>query len=157
MSLLVDSILVFGAAGQVGHELLHRTPPRGLKVIGFTHADVDITDSEAVTRVLEHHRPVVIINAAAYTAVDGAGVETDKAFAVNADGPHVLASAAREVGSCIIHLSTDYVFDGTKSSPYLEDDPVAPVNAYGRSKEAGERAVRAANPQHVIFRTAWIY
>jgi dTDP-4-dehydrorhamnose reductase len=152
-----QSILVFGAAGQVGHELRQRAAPHGVRLVGLTHAEVDITEAAAVSRAVERHRPAVIVNAAAYTAVDKAESDAQSAFAVNAEGPRILASAAREVGASIIQLSTDYVFDGAKPSPYLEDDAVGPVSAYGRSKEAGERAVRAAIERHVILRTAWIY
>ena len=98
-----------------------------------------------------------MVNAAAYTAVDLAEQERDRAFAVNADGPRHLAEACAAHGLPLIHVSTDYVFDGTKPGAYLEDDPVAPINVYGASKEAGERAVREALPAHVILRTSWVY
>jgi dTDP-4-dehydrorhamnose reductase len=157
MSSAENCILVFGAAGQVGNELRQRSAPPGIKIIGLTRAKVDITDRAAVLHAVERHRPAVVVNAAAYTAVDKAESDMQTAFAVNAEGARNLASAAREAGAAIIQLSTDYVFDGTKQSSYREDDAVGPVSAYGRSKEAGERAVRAANPRHVIVRTAWVY
>jgi dTDP-4-dehydrorhamnose reductase len=157
MSSAGNSILLFGAAGQVGNALRQRPAPPGFRLIGLTRAEVDITDRAAVLHAVERHRPAVIVNAAAYTAVDKAETDTQTAFAVNAEGARSLASAAREAGASIIQLSTDYVFDGAKASPYREDDAVGPMSAYGRSKEAGERAVRAANPRHVILRTAWVY
>ena len=157
MSLPSQCILVFGAAGQVGHELFRRSVPQGFNVVGLSHAEADISDIAAVARASERHRPAVIVNAAAYTAVDRAESDAQRAFAVNAEGARILAAAAGRFDASIIQLSTDYVFDGAKGSPYHEDDLVAPVSAYGRSKEAGERAVRAVNPRHVILRTAWVY
>src|SRR4051794_36356289 len=124
------TVLVFGAGGQVGHELLQRSPPTGIVVHGLTHADVDIADHAAVAVALRQYQPDVIINAAAYTAVDKAESERDHAFAVNETGPRNLASAARDGGAVLVHLSTDYVFDGDKTDPYVEDDPVAPASIY---------------------------
>ncbi|MGQ3031182.1 MAG: dTDP-4-dehydrorhamnose reductase, partial [Ferrovibrionaceae bacterium] len=112
---------------------------------------------ETATAVVAAMKPGVVVNAAAYTAVDKAESDADQAFLVNRDGPAALARAAAAVGAPLIHVSTDYVFDGTKDGAYTEDDPVAPVSVYGRSKEAGERAVREAAERHVILRTAWVY
>jgi dTDP-4-dehydrorhamnose reductase len=151
------NVLVFGAGGQVGRELTGRPPPAGLIVQGLAHADADIADRVAVETAMRRHRPDVIINAAAYTAVDKAETERDRAFAVNETGPRNLALAARDSGAVLVHFSTDYVFDGYKTIPYLEDDPVAPASVYGQSKEAGERAVRETIPRHLILRTAWVY
>jgi dTDP-4-dehydrorhamnose reductase len=150
-------VLVFGAGGQVGRELTQRPVPAGFAVAGLARAEGDITDRAAVEDAVRRYQPDMIVNAAAYTAVDKAESEPDRAFAVNEDGARHLASAAKDVGAVLVHFSTDYVFDGRKSDPYVEDDPVAPVSAYGRSKEAGERAVRATTPRHIILRTAWIY
>src|SRR5258707_7850950 len=151
------TILVFGAGGQVGQALMQRPAPAGFAVVGLTHADGDITDRATIDDAVRRHRPYAIINAAAYTAVDKAEAETDRAFAVNEAGARHLASAAQDAGAALVHFSTDYVFDGCKAEAYVEDDPVAPVSAYGRSKEAGERAVRTATARHIILRTAWVY
>ena len=151
------TVLVFGAHGQVGHELTRRPAPQGFAIAGLARADADIADRESVERAVRRHRPGIIINAAAYTAVDKAESEPARAFAVNEAGPCHLAAAAQEVGAVLVHFSTDYVFDGRKTGPYVEDDPVEPMSAYGRSKEAGERAVRETTPRHIILRTAWVY
>lgn len=150
-------LLVFGSNGQVGHELMRARVPSGWRVIGLARPDVDITDEAAVTSALARHRPDCVINAAAYTAVDRAESEGERAFAVNAQAPAILARACNVVGASLIHYSTDYVFDGTKPSPYVEEDPVKPLGVYGASKEGGERAIRAALQRHVILRTSWVY
>jgi dTDP-4-dehydrorhamnose reductase len=155
MSRLVGPVVVFGAAGQVGHELLNQ-PPIGVPVAGFAHADVDISDSAAVGAVVARLAPSVIVNAAAYTAVDKAESDVERAFAVNEQGARNLAQAATSQGSTLIHISTDYVFDGRKREPYVEDDPVGPLGVYGRSKLAGEQAVVARCERHIILRTAWV-
>jgi dTDP-4-dehydrorhamnose reductase len=151
------TVLVFGAGGQVGRELTQRHPPPGFTVVGLGHAEADIADPDIVARAVKQHRPDVIVNAAACTAVDKAESEPERAFAVNEAGPRHLATAAKEAGAVLVHYSTDYVFGGRKASPYFEDDPVAPVSVYGRSKEAGERVIRETAPRHVILRTAWVY
>ena len=150
-------LLVLGAAGQVGHELCRRTWPVGYDIAGVDRAGVDIARREAVTQAVARERPDIVINAAAYTAVDRAETEPEAAAAANCSGPANLAAACRDAAIPLIHLSTDYVFDGTKSGPYREDDPVHPLGVYGESKEAGDRAVRRALPRHVILRTAWVY
>ncbi|MEH2536417.1 MULTISPECIES: dTDP-4-dehydrorhamnose reductase [unclassified Bradyrhizobium] len=155
MSRLVGPVAVFGAAGQVGRELL-RQPSIGLPVVGFTHEDVDISDAAAVRVAIDRLRPSVIINAAAYTAVDKAESEAERAFAVNGQGAGNLAQVAQSQGSTLIHISTDYVFDGRKREPYVEDDPVNPLSVYGRSKQAGERLVTIGCERHIILRTAWV-
>ena len=151
------TVLVFGASGQVGRELTQQPAPAGFTVVGLNHTDADIADRNAVVRAVRQHRPEVIINAAAYTAVDKAESEPERAFAINEAGPRHLAAAANEAGALLVHYSTDYVFDGRKATPYIEDDPVAPASVYGRSKEAGERAIRETTPRHIILRTAWVY
>jgi dTDP-4-dehydrorhamnose reductase len=149
------TIVVLGAGGQVGRELTARlTPP---DAICLTRAELDLTDALAVRRVLTALKPTVIINAAAYTAVDRAETERDLAFAVNAEAPAVLARACAEIGAALLHVSTDYVFDGRNQRPWREDDAPRPINVYGASKLAGERAVRDALPQHLIVRTAWLF
>ena len=150
-------LLVFGAAGQVGHDLCRRKWPDGYEITGLGREAVDIAEREAVVAAVARERPDIVVNAAAYTAVDRAEIEPEAAAAANCAGPANLAAACRDAGMPLIHLSTDYVFDGTKSGAYREDDPVNPLGVYGASKEAGERAVRAALPEHVILRTAWVY
>jgi dTDP-4-dehydrorhamnose reductase len=151
------NVLVFGAGGQVGRELMQRPAPRGFAILGLTHGQTDIADRKAVEEVVRQHRPDIIVNAAAYTAVDRAEIELDRAFAANETGPRNIAAAAQDVGAVLVHLSTDYVFDGRKTESYVEDDPVAPVSIYGQSKEAGEREVRKTISRHLILRTAWVY
>jgi dTDP-4-dehydrorhamnose reductase len=150
-------LLVTGAGGQVGHELCCRRWPAEYSITALDHAALDIADPARVVAAVARERPDLVINAAAYTAVDRAESEPDAAWAANAAGPANLAAACRDAGIPLIHLSTDYVFDGSKAGPYREDDPVAPLGVYGASKEAGERAVRAALAAHVIMRTAWVY
>ena len=150
-------LLVLGSAGQIGHELCRFAWPADYRVAGFDRAEVDITDQGAVTAAVDRERPDIVINAAAYTAVDRAESEPDAAWAGNCAGPGYLAAACRSAGIPLIHISTDYVFDGSKKGPYREDDPVNPLGVYGHSKEAGDRAVREALAEHVILRTAWVY
>lgn len=147
-------LLVFGANGQVGHELCRLG---GTSVIGLTRGDADVTVAEEVDRTVAASGCDVVINAAAYTAVDRAEAEAEIAYAVNRDGAATLARAAARHGMPIVHLSTDYVFDGTKRSAYEEDDPIAPLGVYGASKAAGEDAVRRAHDQHIILRTSWVF
>jgi dTDP-4-dehydrorhamnose reductase len=118
---------------------------------------LDLADAQSVARALAGRRADVIVNAAAYTAVDRAETEEDRATLINGVGAGLVAEVAREMGIPVIHISTDYVFDGSANRPYRENDAPAPIGAYGRSKLAGERAVAAANPDHVILRTAWVY
>ena len=150
-------ILVFGAAGQVGQELMALAQTRGTEAIGLSRADVDICDAEAVAAAIGRKTPRLVVNAAAYTAVDRAESEPELARAVNADGPGFIARGAARHGVPVLHLSTDYVFDGSKRGAYTEDDAIAPLGVYGRTKAEGEAAVRAANARHVILRTAWVY
>jgi dTDP-4-dehydrorhamnose reductase len=151
------NVLVFGAGGQVGRELMQRPAPRGFAILGLTHGQADIADRKSVEEAVRQHRPDIIVNAAAYTAVDKAESEPDRAFAVNEAGPRNVAAAAQGTGAALVHLSTDYVFDGHKTEAYVEDDPVAPSSTYGQSKAAGEREVRKTISRHLILRTAWVY
>jgi dTDP-4-dehydrorhamnose reductase len=150
-------LLVLGARGQVGSELLALAPCRGIDAVGLTHADVDISDLAAVEAAVRAVAPRIVVNAAAYTAVDRAETEEGRAFAANSLGAENVARAAGGASCPVVHLSTDYVFDGSKIGPYVETDAPAPLGVYGRSKAEGEARVRAANPRHLILRTAWVY
>lgn len=150
----MTNILVTGAGGQLGGNLLRRDVP-GVSIRGLTSSDLDITDVDAVRDAV---RPGdVVLNCAAYTAVDAAETDEDAAAAVNATGPRILAEASARVGARLVHVSTDYVFPGDASTPYEVDDATGPRTAYGRTKLAGERAVLAADPTAVVVRTAWVY
>ena len=149
--------LLTGAAGQVGRMLL-ATVPKGVEAIACTHGDLDITDAAAVRERILRERPALIVNAAAYTAVDKAESQPEAACAINAEGPRHLAAAARASGARLIHLSSDFVFDGQGSSPYRPEAPTRPLSVYGTTKRDGERAVLEALPDRsVIVRTAWVY
>ena len=150
-------ILVIGAGGQLGRELMLRRDAVLEPIVGFSHAELDIRNCDAVRQAITDTAPALVINAAAYTQVDKAESECQAAFAVNRDGPVNLAAACAEVGIPLLHVSTDYVFDGRKEGPYVESDPVAPLSVYGASKLAGEEAVRERLEQHVILRTAWVH
>lgn len=150
-------VLITGAGGQVGRMLLE-TRPDGCEVIACAHADLDIAAGDAVRDCVAHHRPAVIINAAAYTAVDKAESEPAAAQRINADGPGNLAAAARDCGARLIHISTDFVFDGAASAPYRPDSVTHPLSVYGKTKRDGEQAVLEALPERsTIVRTAWVY
>jgi dTDP-4-dehydrorhamnose reductase len=150
-------LLVFGAGGQVGLELLRAAAPAGLAAVAVPRMAADICDPAAVAAALDRPGCAGVINAAAYTAVDRAESEPAAAHAVNRDGAANLARACAARGVPLIHISTDYVFDGTKDGPYEETDPVAPLGVYGASKATGEAAVRAALDRHLIVRTAWVF
>jgi dTDP-4-dehydrorhamnose reductase len=149
--------MVFGAGGQVGRELIAAASLLGAEILGLTHAEADICDAPVVTEAIASYAPTSVVNAAAYTAVDQAEGDADRAFRVNRDGAAALAAAASEADIPFIHISTDYVFDGQARVPYAETDAVNPQGAYARSKEAGERSVRSAHARHLILRTAWVY
>lgn len=151
-------MVVTGREGQVVLSLAERAEHEGtFEVIALGRPELDLSDPERINAVLSHARPDVIVSAAAYTAVDHAENDEETATVVNGIAAGKIAETAAELGVPVIHLSTDYVFDGSKSSPYLESDRVAPISAYGRSKLAGELAVAAATPNHAILRTAWVY
>lgn len=150
-------IVVIGAQGQVGRELTQRASALGHTVLAWDQAELDITDAAAVERALAASGADVVINAAAYTAVDRAEQESELAFAVNRDGPAHLAAACARLHIPLLHISTDYVFDGTKAGFYTEDDPAAPLGVYGRSKWEGDEAVRRLSPQHLILRVSWVF
>ena len=149
-------ILLTGAGGQVGWEL--RSALAGLgEVQGLDRAALDLADVPRVIATVRAAQPDVIVNAAAYTAVDKAEADRDAAFAVNATAPRVLAEEAKRARALLVHYSTDYVFDGEKGAPYVEDDPPSPISAYGESKLAGEQAIVNSGCRHLVLRTSWVY
>ena len=149
-------ILLIGKNGQVGSALLATLPALG-EVTAVDRTQLDLADPDSIRAAVRSNRPQLIVNTGAYTAVDQA--ERDEAFAlrVNGDGPAVLAEEAEKAGALLVHFSTDYVFDGEKSSPYVETDSPNPLNAYGRSKLAGEQAIQSSRCRQLIFRTSWVY
>jgi len=149
-------ILVTGADGQVGYELGRLLPGHG-EVIALDRSRLDLADADALCSTMRALRPEIVVNAAAYTAVDRAEDERDLAFAVNARAPGILAEEAKKIGALLVHFSTDYVFDGRASTPYVEHSPTAPLNAYGASKLAGEQAIAASGCEYLTLRTSWIY
>ncbi len=149
-------ILLTGKNGQVGWELAQALAPLG-EVIAFDRGDLDLADPDQIVSVVRSARPEVLINAAAYTAVDRAESEPDAAYAINATAVAILAEEAKRVQALFIHYSTDYVFDGTKDTPYIEEDRPNPVNVYGRSKLGGEQAIHSIGGAHLILRTSWVY
>ncbi|MGB1141221.1 MAG: dTDP-4-dehydrorhamnose reductase [Halioglobus sp.] len=153
---MARKIIVVGAGGQLGTELLS-TAPADVECIGLTRAELDLSDADAVSRCLEQSAPEQVINAAAYTAVDKAETEPEAARAGNVEAPAKLARACAARGVRLLHVSTDFVFDGSASSPYPPDAEPSPLGEYGRTKLAGEQAVREALPDALVVRTAWVY
>jgi len=149
-------ILLIGKNGQVGSALLGTLPALG-EVLAADRTQLDLANPGSIRAAVRAARPQVIVNAAAYTAVDQAEREEAVAFTINAQGPAVLAEEAAKVGAILVHFSTDYVFDGEKRTPYAETDAPNPLNAYGRTKLAGEQAIHASGCRHLIFRTSWVY
>jgi len=149
-------ILLTGKTGQVGSELLRLLPRLG-EVVAPDRLELDLLNANDIRRAVREIRPEVIINAAAHTAVDAAETQQVDACALNANAPAVFAEEAMKLGAVLIHYSTDYVFDGSTSTPYEETDLVAPINVYGKTKLAGEQAIHASGVPHLIFRTAWVY
>jgi dTDP-4-dehydrorhamnose reductase len=154
---LTGPILVLGAGGQLGTEILDQGRQSEIDVVGLSRREADISDRQSIASALERIRPRLVVNAAAYTAVDKAETDIEAAFEGNARGPQILAEETDKVGVPLLHFSTDYVFDGIKIGAYLEDDPIGPVGVYGRSKAEGEAKVRGAAARHVIIRTSWVY
>ena len=150
-------ILTYGAGGQLGRELMRQGHVLSLDIHGVAYPQTDISEISQVESVFAACHPDLVINAAAYTNVDRAESEPELAMAINKDGPANLGSVCAENKIPLIHISTDYVFDGMKGAPYRETDPVSPLGVYGRSKAAGESAVRAMIDEHIILRTAWLY
>lgn len=150
-------VVVTGREGQVARALAERAATVGATLIAVGRPELDLERPQTIAPALAAARPDIVINAAAHTAVDLAESEEARAFAINADGARAVAAAAAALGVPVVQISTDYVFDGMLPRPYREDDATGPVSAYGRSKLAGEQAVAAATPDHVILRTAWVY
>ncbi|NVJ71005.1 MAG: dTDP-4-dehydrorhamnose reductase [Alphaproteobacteria bacterium] len=150
-------VFVAGSSGQVALSLKEASAKEGIELITAGRPDFDLTDADGTRAAIKAFGPTAIINAAAYTAVDAAENDEETAIMINADGAATLAAIAHELEVPFLHISTDYVFDGMKEGPYQETDAPAPTGAYGRSKLAGEVAVMAANPNAMIFRTAWVY
>ena len=150
-------ILVTGANGQVGRSIVGSAPSANVSVVGLTRDDLDITNSRMVAEAFAKYKPAVLINAAAYTAVDKAESDSIQAYTINETGPETLAQACERAKIPLLHISTDYVFNGLSDRPYTELDEVQPLGVYGRSKEAGEQAVRKSLTEHIILRTSWVY
>jgi len=150
-------ILVFGASGFLGRTLIESAAAAGRNAVGLSRGECDITDAVAVDRALDRFRPRLVVNAAAFAGVDAAEEDRAGAAAVNAKGPEILGEKAAKLAVSVVHISSDYVFDGRQQLPYTEDDPVAPLGHYGHTKAAGEARLRAVQPCHIILRTAWLF
>ena len=152
----MSGILLTGVNGQVGWELQRALAPLG-KVVALTREQLDLANPDAIRGVVRQHRPDIIINPAAYTAVDKAESESGLAMAVNGTAPGIFAEEAKQSGALLVHYSTDYVFDGSKAAPYTEADTPNPQSVYGQTKLAGEEAIRSVGCRHLILRTSWVY
>jgi dTDP-4-dehydrorhamnose reductase len=150
-------LLITGAAGMLGRDVVLAAGNAGHEVVGFGHAELDVTDPAAVAAKVEAERPGVVVNCAAWTDVDGAEGAEEEATAINGVAAGEVAAAAAAVGAAIVYVSSDYVFDGSKGAPYVETDQPAPLSAYGRGKLAGEEATRSANKRHFVVRSAWLF
>ena len=149
-------ILLTGKNGQIGAELLRFLPQLG-EVVALDREHLDLSKPDDISRAIREVQPQLIVNAAAYTAVDQAETDETMAQAVNGEAPGVMANEAKKIGAALVHYSTDYVFDGSKKIPYDETDAANPINVYGKTKFAGEQAIRRSGVPHLIFRTAWVY
>lgn len=149
-------ILLIGKNGQIGAELSGLLPKLA-EVAALDRSELDLSRRDDIRRIVREVRPRIIVNAAAYTAVDAAEKNESEAYAINAEAPGILAEEAKRLGALLVHFSTDYVFDGSKRSPYNETDETNPLSVYGKSKLAGEQAIRSSDVKHLIFRTAWVY
>lgn len=153
---LPSRVLILGATGQVGIELQRSFSGAG-EIIAYDRRQADLSQPQQLRRVIQTLRPAIILNAAAYTAVDRAESEPEIAMTVNGEAPGILAEEAAKLDALLVHYSTDYVFDGRKTDPWIEDDEPAPLNIYGKSKLAGELAIQKAGGKYLIFRTSWVY
>ncbi len=149
--------IISGANGQVGWELTRKSRIGKIEIAGFSHQILDITDIHSIQKVVDKYRPDIFINAAAYTSVDQAESEPDMAFAVNRTGPANIARVCKKLKIPLIHISTDYVFDGSAPIPYTEEHPVSPIGVYGKSKWEGEKIIRATLFSHIIIRVSWVF
>src|SRR6266850_841928 len=149
-------ILLTGKNGQIGAELLRFLPQLG-EVVALGHEQLDLSKPDDISRAIRESRPQIIVNAAAYTAVDQAETDEAMAQAINGEAPGEMAKEAKRIGAALVHYSTDYIFDGSKKTPYDESDAANPINVYGKTKFAGEQAIRRSGVPHLIFRTAWVY
>lgn len=149
-------ILIIGKIGQVGYELRRAAAPLG-RLVSVDFPEIDLTDAASIRKWVRETAPAVVINAAAYTAVDKAETDEARCQQINGIAPGILAEEAKRAGAWLVHYSTDYIFDGTKGAPYVEDDAPNPLGAYGRTKLAGDQAVRQVDGQHLIFRLCWVY
>jgi dTDP-4-dehydrorhamnose reductase len=149
-------VLLFGRIGQVGWELRRTLAPMS-QLVCVDYPEVDLTKPDSIRQWIQDTSPAIIINAAAYTAVDKAENEVALAMKINGDAPGVMAAEAKRRGALLVHYSTDYIFEGTKTSPYVEDDLPNPLSAYGRSKLAGDQAIQQVDGNHLIFRLCWVY
>ena len=152
----MKKVLLIGAKGQVGQELQVTLPQLG-EVISIGREELDLTNSEKISQLIREIHPDYLVNAAAYTAVDKAETEPDLAYSINATAPKIMAEAAEKIKAKFLHISTDYVFDGRKNTPYLETDLTNPLGVYGQSKLRGEEEIKTVNSQAIILRTAWVY
>ncbi|NTV72291.1 MAG: dTDP-4-dehydrorhamnose reductase [Azonexaceae bacterium] len=150
------TILLLGKDGQVGWQLQRSLAPHGA-VVACARAQCDLSDPDQIRSLVREVRPSVIVNATAFTAVDKAESEPELAYRINAEAPGVLAGEVAALGALLVHYSTDYVYDGRKTTPYVESDPTAPLSVYGRTKLAGEEAIRAVGGRSLIFRTSWVF
>jgi dTDP-4-dehydrorhamnose reductase len=150
-------ILLIGKNGQIGHELHRLLSNPALNFIALDYPDIDLADPDSIITTLRTHQPSLVVNAAAYTAVDKAESEPDLAMAINGIAPGIIAGELKKTGGSLVHYSTDYVFDGKKNAPYTEGDRPNPLSTYGRTKLAGEAAVRSSGAPHLLIRTSWVY
>ena len=157
MNSLPAKVVLTGAGGQVGKELIRLSGEFNVQVVGMRHFELDITNSVSISNALNIHKPDVLVNTAAYTAVEKAESEIELAFEVNGYGAEILAKICAERQIPLIHLSTDYVFDGKNKQPYTEIDTENPINVYGKSKYEGEKAIRSVLNEHIILRTSWVF
>jgi len=153
----MNTILLIGSNGQVGTELQNILPNTQSKIVAVARPTVDLTQPDTLRQVIRETQPQIIINSAAYTAVDKAESEPELAAAINTQAPRILAEESQHLGAFLIHISTDYVFDGKAYLPYQPSDPTNPLSIYGKTKLAGEDAIRTCCPHHLILRTAWVY
>jgi dTDP-4-dehydrorhamnose reductase len=149
-------ILVIGKIGQVGYELNRTAAPLG-RLVSVDYPEIDLTDGASIRKWVRETTPAIVINAAAYTAVDKAETDEQRCQQINGVAPGILAEEAKRAGAWLVHYSTDYIFDGTKRTPYVEEDTPNPLGAYGRSKLAGDQAIRRVDGSHLIFRLCWVY